>query len=177
MIRASEFVTLDKSVHDRPSFDCGEVELNEFIQNHAARHMEAGISTTMVLPASEVLPNGKYPICAFYTIAPSSITRETLPASLKKNLPYYPIPVFLIAQMAVHSDCQRQGLGKITLIKALQYLWDIYHRMRAYAVIVDCLNTNIEKFYSQYGFEVLHRSSEGRARMFLPIQTVGMLFQ
>ena len=85
MIWANEFVELDKSVHDRLSFDCGEVELNEFIQRRAARHMEAGVSTTMVLPASGVLPNGKYPICAFYTIAPSSIARETLQASLKKN--------------------------------------------------------------------------------------------
>ncbi len=176
MIWANEFVELDKSVHDRSSFDCGEIELNEFIQKHAARHMETGISTTIVLPASEALPNGKYPICAFYTIALSSIVRETLPALLKKRLPYYPIPVFLIAQMAVHSDCHDRGLGKITLIKALEYLWGINQHMRAYAVIVDCLNTNIEEFYSKYGFEVLYRSG-GRARMFLPMQTVGMLFQ
>ncbi len=176
MIWASEFVKLDKSVHDRASFNCGEVELDEFIQKRAAKHMDAGISTTMLLPASEVLPNGKYPICAFYTIAPSSITRETLPASLKRKLPHYPIPVFLIAQMAVHSSCKKQGLGKITLIKALKNLWDINNHIRAYAVIVDCLNTKIEGFYSQYDFKVLDRN-EGRTRMLLSMQTVGMLFQ
>ena len=176
MIWSNEFVELDKSVHDRASFDCGEVELNEFIQRRAAKHMEAGISTTKALPASEVLPNGKYPICAFYTIAPSSIARETLPISLKKKLPHYPVPVFLIAQIAVHSNCQGQGLGKITLIKALKNLWDINDHIRAYAVIIDCLNTNIEGFYSQYDFRVLDRN-RGRARMFLPMQAVGMLFQ
>lgn len=171
----NEFVKLDKAVHDRASFDCGEVELNKFIQEHAAKHMEANISTTMLLPSSKPLPNGKFPICAFYTIAPSSICRETLPASYKKNLPHYPIPVFLIAQMAVHSDCQGRGLGKITLIKALEYLWEINDLLKAYAVIVDCLNRNVENFYLKFDFEVLCRD-EGRVRMFLPLRTVGMLF-
>ena len=32
------FVALDKSVHDRNAFDCGEAELNQFFQQHAARH-------------------------------------------------------------------------------------------------------------------------------------------
>ena len=110
MIWANEFVELDKSVHDRLSFDCGEVELNEFIQKRAVKHMEAGISTTMVLPASESLPNSRYPICAFYTITASDIDRETLPTSLRSKFPLYPIPVLLIAQMAVHLECQKQGL-------------------------------------------------------------------
>ena len=176
MIWTNEFVELDKSLHDRASFECGEVELDEFIQKRAVKHMEVGISTTMVLPASEALPNGKYPICSFYTITPGSIDSETLPASLKRKLPHYPVPVFLIAQLAVHSECKGQGLGKITLIKTLENLWDINDRMRAYAVIVDCLNANVEGFYSQYGFEILYRN-EGRARMFLPMQTVCLLFE
>jgi len=172
---SDEFVEMDKAIHDRASFDCGETELNEFIQKYAARHMETGISTTMLLPASELLPNGKYPICAFYTIAPSSITRETLPPSYKKKLPCYPVPVFLIAQMAVHSDCQSKGLGKITLVRALKHLYEINQHMRAYAVVVDCLNDRVERFYSKYGFDILSRD-KGKARMFLPMRTAGMLF-
>ena len=49
---AYEFVELDKAIHDRASFDCGEAELNVFIQTQAAKHMKAGISKTMLLPAS-----------------------------------------------------------------------------------------------------------------------------
>jgi len=173
---AKEFVELDKAVHYRDSFHCGEAELDRFIREFAVKHMKANISKTMILPASKPLLNSKYQICAFYTVAPSSIHRENLPDSYKKELPYYPIPVFLIAQMAVHSDCQGQGLGKITLIRALEYLWKINHHMRAYAVIVNCLNSEIEKFYSKYQFEILI-PNEGRTRMFLPMDTVGMLFQ
>jgi len=172
---SGEFVRLDKIIHDRASFDCGAVELNEFIRKYAARHMEAGINTTMVLPASDALLNGKYPICAFYAIAPGSIAREGLPESHKGKLPPYPIPVFIIVQMAVHSSCQKQGLGKITLVSAFKYLRDLNEHMRAYAVIVDCLNESVEGFYAQYGVEALFRAQR-RSRMFLPMKTVAMLF-
>jgi GNAT superfamily N-acetyltransferase len=173
---AHEFVELDNAMHDRASFDCGEAELNVFIQTQAAKHMKVGISKTMLLPASVSLSDGKYPICAFYTIAPSSIRRNTLPEALAKKLPRYPVPVFLLAQMAVHLKYHGQGLGKITLIKALEYLWEINSKMRAFAVIVDCLNKNAEQFYSKYDFETLY-DHNGKTRMFMPMKIVVKLFQ
>ena len=173
---ANEFVKLDKDVHDRASVDCGEAELNTFIQTHAARHMDANISTTMLIPSVEPLPNAKYLICAFYTIAPSSIKRETLPEGIQKKLPCYPVPVFLLAQMAVHLDYQGRGLGKITLIKALEFLLHVHSSMQAYAIIVDCLNDDIANFYLKYGFEKLYRHN-GRLRMFIPMETVMQAFR
>jgi len=173
---SNEFIELNKAIHDRDSFDCGEDELNEFIKQRAAKHMETGISTTMVLPADAPLPDGKYPICAFYTITPGSVARETLLEMLKKKLPHYPVPVFLVAQLAVHNKYKGKGLGKITLVKALEYLWNINQHMRAFAVIVDCLNPNVQQFYAQYGFKLLG-INDGKIRMFLPMATVGALFK
>ncbi len=170
-----EFVELDKGIHDRASFDCGEAELNLFIQTQASKHMQAGVSRTMVLPASTPSPNQKTPICAFYSIAPCSICRDTLPKALVKKLPRYPVPVFLIAQLAVHREFQGEGLGKICLINALKYLWEINAHMRAYAIIVDCLTDAAETFYAKYGFEVLCEHN-GKVRMFLPMKTVVRLF-
>lgn len=170
-----EFEELDKSVHDRNSFDCGEFELNTFIQTKAAKHMQSGISRTMVLSAQVPLLNQKYPICSFYSVAASSISRETLPANMAKKLPLYPIPVFLLAQLAVHKEFHGNGLGKISLVKALAYLWEVNHHMRAYAVVVDCLTDSAQSFYKKYGFEMLCEHS-GRVRMFLPMKTVGQLF-
>lgn len=172
----NEFVELDKKAHDRRSFDCSEQALNTFIQTQAAKHMAAGISKTLLLPAVDVLSTGMFPICSFYTIAPSSIERKTLPKSLSKKLPHYPVPVFLLAQLAVDVKCLNQGLGKITLIKALENLYGINHQMRAYAVIVDCLNDNAKKFYEKFGFEILCNKN-GRDRMYIPMKTVSQLFK
>jgi len=169
---ASEFVELDKTIHDRNTFDCGKPELNDFIRTKASKHMAAGVSKTLLLPAANPLLDGKYPICAFYTIAASTISRETLPTN---RLPHYPVPVFLLAQLAVNVDYQGQGLGKITLVNALSNLCNVYQHMRAYAIIVDCIDEEAGSFYSKYSFEELCNHN-GRARMYLPMKTARQLF-
>jgi len=173
------FVELNKSIHERANFDCGEPELNTFIKQQALRHMSANVSRTMVLPVLEVAQKKnkeKQSIRAFYTITPSSISRKQLPKAQAKKLPHYPIPVFLLAQLAVDKKYQGKGLGKITLVKALEHLYKINHHMRAYAIVVDCLNKEAESFYKQFGFEVLYVGDNGRVRLFLPMKQLGVLF-
>ncbi|MEW8692706.1 MAG: hypothetical protein AB2535_16800, partial [Candidatus Thiodiazotropha endolucinida] len=89
MTPETRFVEFEKTSHDRASFDCGILELNKFIRQSAARHREAGVSMTMVLPAKSP-KNEKACICAFYTLSHTQIERETLPPALAKKLPRYP---------------------------------------------------------------------------------------
>ena len=175
MSLGTEFIELNKTIHDRDSFDCGENDSNLFIKKQASKHMQVGISKTMILPDISPLENDKYKICAFYTIAPSSIKRESLPTKIAKKLPHYPVPVFLLAQMAFHIEYQGTGLGKITLIKALEYLWQVNSQMTAYAIVVDCLNNNVKQFYKKYGFETLC-DYNGKTKMYLPMKVVKNLF-
>ena len=171
-----EFVEFDKAIHDRASFDCGEKELDRFLKTQAAKHMTVGISKTMVLADNLTETENKNPICAFFTVAPSSIKRESIPAKLAKKLPYYPIPVFLIAQLAINKNYQGKGFGKITLIKALEYLWRVNSQMAAYAIIVDCLNDTVLAFYEKYGFKILGNFN-GKTRMYIPMKTIDNLFK
>ena len=171
-----EFVELDKQLHDRSTFDCNEIELNDFLKTKALRHMKAGISRTMVLPALSSQTNNKFPVCSFYSITVSTIKRGNLPDTLAKKLPQYPIPVFLIGQLAVDKEFHGRGLGRITLIKSLEHLWQINSHMKAYAVLVDCLNESAQTFYAKYGFEDLCFHN-GKQRMFLPMATLGELFK
>jgi len=60
-------------------------------------------------------------------------------------------------------------------VKALEYLLNINKHMSAYAIIVDCLNEGVEKFYSKYGFEILEYKAN-RPRMFIPMRVVEQLF-
>ena len=171
MISSCRFVELDKPVHDRTSFDCGTGELNRFLQQYAVRHMGAGLSKTMVLPSQE----NEARICAYYTLSHTEIKRQTLPQSLAKKLPHYPVPVMLIAQLAIDTKVQGQGLGKITLIRALQHCYEINRHLPSYAVVVDALDGGVQGFYEQYGFKVLDTHNH-RIRLFLPMKTVARLF-
>lgn len=172
MIPSSFFVELDKAVHERKSFDCGTKELNEFLHLFAARHREAGISKTMVLPAID----DNAVICAYYTLSHTEIERQNLPATMAKKLPHYPIPVLLIAQLAVNKEVQGQGLGKVTLICSLRHCVEINAHLPSYAVIVDVLEESLQTFYAQYGFKELERR-HGRLRMFIPMKTLVQLFE
>ncbi|MGL4733689.1 MAG: GNAT family N-acetyltransferase [Enterovibrio sp.] len=170
-----QFVELDKTKHERTTFHCGQSELDLFLKTQALKHMQAGVSKTMVLP-SHCLPNQKLAIKAFYTITPGSIARDTLPATLARKLPHYPIPVFLLAQLAVDKQFHCTGLGKISLIRALHYLWLVNQHMRAYAVVVDCLTDSAQTFYTKFGFAPLCQH-QGRTRLSLPMKTIEMLFR
>jgi GNAT superfamily N-acetyltransferase len=170
----ARFVELDKAQHDRASFNCGVQELNDFIRRSAARHREAGVSKTMVLPAKA--PTGeKAAICAYYTLSHTQIERETLPPAFAKKLPRYPVPVMLIAQLAVHEDAQGQGLGKVTLIRALRHCLEINAHLPSYAVVVDALDEGVQGFYEQYGFHELDRHND-HIRLYLPMKIVAGLF-
>jgi len=169
------FQELSKASYDRETFDCGEAELNNFIRTKALRHMKSGISRTMVLPGTDVDENGKRSICAYFTVTPGVVERESFSEREAKRLPKYPVPVFLLAQLAVHTEKQGDGLGKVTLIKALEYLWNVHAYMPVYALIVDCLTEHAQSFYERYGFRSLG-TYRGRKRPFLPMKTVKRLF-
>ena len=170
MIPASRFVELDKSIHERKSFDCGQKELNDFLYYFAAKHRKAGISKTMVLPSADMQSD----ICAFYTLSHTEINRRTLPLSIAKKLPQYPVPVMLVAQLGVHKEAQGLGLGKVTLILALRHCYEINEHLPSYAVVVDALDEETQGFYEQYGFEVLV-TQNGRIRLFLPMKIVALI--
>ena len=171
MIFSSQFVELDPTLHDRKSFECGEKELDKFIQQFAARHRKAGISITMVLPAKG--PDSV--ISAYYTLSHTEVARSSLPETKAKRLPRYPVPVLLIAQLAVHLKAQGKGLGKITLLSALKHCLEINRYLPSYAIVVDAIDGGLRSFYEQFGFATLGQH-KGRDRLYIPMGMVEQIF-
>lgn len=170
MTPADRFVELDRALHDRAGFCCGKPSLDQFLTSQALQHKKAGTSTTLVLPGVGEGYDGKSPVIAFFAVSFTSIERSTLPTKIQKKLPHYPIPAFLIAQLAVDERYAGQGYGGITLVSAIRYLCRVHESLPAVAIIVDCLDDEAQRFYAHYGFEFLCEVN-GRARSFLPMKT------
>ena len=77
--------------------------------------------------------------------------------------------------MAVHKEYIGQGLGKISLVTALEKFVEINSYIKAYAIIADCLDTDAENFYKKYGFEDLCIHNE-RQRLYLSMSNAEKLF-
>ena len=89
--------------------------------------MRLNLSRTWVLPIdSEDQAPQKTKISAYYTLASSTVMREEIPSS--KRLPGYPVPIVLLARLAVDEQFQGERLGEKTLISALQKSVDTLER-------------------------------------------------
>lgn len=98
-----------------------------------------------------------------------------IPGSFKKKLPksYVSIPTILLGRLAIDKDFQGKGIGKILLIDSLKKCFDTSDSIGAFAVIVDPLDKDAERFYDKYGFIKLPDSG----KMFLPMKTIKELFE
>lgn len=83
--------------HDRLTFDCGEIDLNNFLQYFARQNDKKGLGRTFVAVEIDSLC-----IKGYYTISSGSITCDVIP----KNLPRYPIPVVHLGRLAVDRHAQ-----------------------------------------------------------------------
>jgi len=173
------FVPLDKTKHDRNAFDCGVQALNTFLIRHARRGMDTGVSYTWVLPEAETAKAGKKRICAWYTLTVAHVEHADMPPDTAKRLPRYPLPVFVLAQLAVDSRCQKQGLGDIALINALRRCAQLSRKgqVPSIAVVVDVLNNRAMRFYQRYpDFKPLNTSPRHQQkRLFIPMKVIAQL--
>ena len=119
MALSREFVLADKTKHNLKSFDCGKPDMNQYLARFTLRNMGLGLNNTWVLPViNDEQSDNKSDIAAYFTLATSTVNREAIPTD--KKLPGYPIPVVLLARLAVDGKYKKLGLGDKTLITALR---------------------------------------------------------
>lgn len=163
---AQQFVIVDKTKHDLKSFDCGKPKMNEFLARFAVKHMEVGISRTWVLTlAKPIEKQEKFTIAAYYTLAIETIKRHEIP--FPNSLPTYPLPVVLLARLAVNKNHQNQRLGEKLLISTLRKAVELTQEagLPAIGIVLDVLDDSALKFYEK--FEVFESFSDDPMRLFL----------
>lgn len=136
--------------HTRSAFNCGKPALDDFIRTRVSQYEKRRLGKTFV-----AVPKGEKRVIGYYTLAAGAVTFEHLPAAASRKLPKHPIPVILLARLAVDLSVQGQRLGEGLLLDALQRSLDLSGKLGAHAVEVNALDDLAVAFYVKYGFTPL----------------------
>ena len=163
------FAALDIKQHDVKSFNCGKTAMNEFLAKFAAKHTQLGLSKTYVLCSASHA--GKSKIFAYFTLASAVVSREEIPSI---SLPRYPIPVVLLARLAVDKDFQGLGLGAKALVYALRQAYELVSNgLPAHGLILDILDEDALGFYQ--AFDTFEPFTLNPMRLFVSMKTIAEL--
>jgi len=94
------------------AFDCGHAALNQFLQRYAPVNQKTNSAQTYVCCHEDV-------VVGFYSLAVGSVDPEAAPSRVMKGLAGHPVPVMILARLAVDKEHQRKGLGQALLKDAL----------------------------------------------------------
>ena len=100
------------ATHDVDSFECGEEPLDRFLKRFALANQKADSARTYV--ACRGLT-----VIAYYSLAAGAVEHADAPLRVGKGLARHPIPVMLLARLAVDLTWQGRGLGKALVKDAL----------------------------------------------------------
>ncbi len=144
--------------------------MNQFLSRFAHKHAKLGLSCTMVLILDESAEKEK--VVAYYTIAASNVVKQSIPTN--QSLPHYPIPIALLARLAVDVNYQGKYLGEKMLIYALRHVSRLCDRgLPAYGLVFDVLDADALKFYQRFNF--FYEFSDDPMRLFVPMSVLKKL--
>ena len=131
--------------HNLDPFDCGREALNRFLVRYAFQNQQAGASQTYIALADEE-------VAGYYTLVVGQVENSEAPERLTKGLARHPVPIMLLARLAVATSWQGKGIGsgllKDAMFRTLQAA-DIAG-IRAFAV--HAKDDAARSFYERFDF-------------------------
>ena len=131
--------------HPIAGFDCGREELNRYLLRYAWVNQRAGAGQTYIGLAGGA-------VVGYYTLAVSEVTHERAPERLTKGLARHPVPIMLLARLAVDRCWQGQGVGKALLKDAMLRTLEAAEIAGIRAFAVHAKDEAARGFYEKFDF-------------------------
>ncbi len=131
---------------ERTSFDCDVAPFNEYLQRYALQNQKKDAARTYVVVDAESK------IVGYYTLVFGSVSTEDATPDVAAGLGRYPIPIILIARLAVDVSMKGKGLGGQLLRDALLRSFQASDIAGLRAVLVHAKDDRAKQFYQKYGF-------------------------
>lgn len=130
--------------HAMEDFDCGEEALNRFLVRFAVQNQQANASQTYVGLADDT-------VIGFYTLVVGEVSFDDAPERLKKGLARHPVPLMILARLAVSINWQGQGAGAGLLKDAMLRTAQAADIGGIRALATHAKNDNVRTFYERFG--------------------------
>lgn len=131
--------------HDTAAFDCGVPALNDFLRKYALVNQSNRSARTYVALSEGV-------VVGYYTLASGSVSRAELPARVAQGLGNYPVPVTLLARLAVDVTLHGKGLGAGLLKDAMLRTLQAADLVGSRAVVTHAKDDGAKAFYQRFDF-------------------------
>ncbi len=135
-----------EKTHILKEFDCGYPQLNLWLQRYAWQNQKAGAARTFVVCT------GKR-VVGFHSLAVGAVEHVDAPGRIKKGLARHPIPVMVLARLAVDRSCQGLKIGKGLLKDAILRTVTASQFAGIRGILVHAKDKKAREFYGQFGFE------------------------
>ncbi len=125
-------------------FDCGNPELDTWLRARAWQNELAGASRTFVITAESR-------IVGYYALTVGSLEHAKSPGKVRRNMPD-PVPVAILARLAVDRSLQGEGWGGDLLSNAVARTLLAAETFGIRALLVHAISENARAFYERYSF-------------------------
>jgi len=127
-------------------FDCGQHDLNSYLERYAWNNQRANGAQTYVVCVDSV-------IAGYFTLCVGSVDYGDAPARITKGLAKHPVSIMLLARLAVDRRFQKQGLGTALLKDALLRTLQAADIAGIRAVVVHAKDETVRQWYLRFEFE------------------------
>jgi len=135
---------LDRT-HDLSSFSSGVPVLDDWLKRRALANQDSGATRTFV-----ACRDGNR-VVAYYALASGGVAASYASGRFRRNMPD-PIPVAILACLAIDASHQRQGLGMALMQDGARRVMNAADTLGIRGILVHAISEDARAFYTKLGF-------------------------
>ncbi|MBS0492601.1 MAG: GNAT family N-acetyltransferase [Proteobacteria bacterium] len=131
--------------HRLDGFDCGKPALNDWLLRHARQAQGSGSAKTFVVTDGAR-------VAGYFSLTVGQIDTLEAPERIRKGMGQYPVPVVILARLAVSQQDQGRGIGLGLLQDAIRRTMLIADQAGIRAMLTHPIDDEAARFYTKFGF-------------------------
>lgn len=141
------------AAHVLDTFDCGNDVMNAWLRQRALRNQDEGATRTFVVT------NDQDQVLGYYSLAVGSCRRDDAPSNISRGMPE-PIPMMILARLAVDNSHQGKGLGRQLIGDAVLRTLRVAEEAGIRALMVSAIDAAAADYYVKLGFVRARQSAD-----------------